>query len=140
MNSIEKEKAQDDLQQAMSAHGLVVRVKERLERKVAAVEDRLVFVEAHVEDSLRDISVQKRDLTKQKRKLDIDQVQLSNEKAVVALNVQQVAVKTKKMREERQGWRNDMLTLKRKRVKERKVCLVYFRHACTTFRFICVDS
>ena len=83
----------------MSAHGLVVKKKERLQRQVSAVEDKLVFVEAAVEESLRDISGQKRDLTKQMRQLDIDQVQLSNEKAVVALNVQQVALKTKKMRE-----------------------------------------
>ena len=64
----------------MSAHGLVVKKKDRLQRQVSAVEDKLVFVEAAVEESLRDISGQKRDLTKQMRQLDIDQVQLSNEK------------------------------------------------------------
>ena len=124
----------------MSAHGLVVKMKDRLQRQVSVVEDKLVFVEAAVEESLRHISGQKRDLTKQMRQLDIDQVQLSNDKAVVALNVQQVALKTKKMREERKSWRYDMLALERKRVKERKVCLVVMSHACATFRFICVDS
>ena len=124
----------------MSAHGLVVRMKDRLQRQVSAVEDKLVFVEAAVVESLRDITGQKRDLTKTIRQLDLDQLQLSNEKAVVALNVQQVALKTKKMREERKSWRDDMLALERKRVKERKVCLVVMSHACATFRFICVDS
>ena len=124
----------------MSAHGLVVKKKERLQRQVSAVEDKLVFVEAAVVESLRDITGQKRDLTKKIRQLDLDQLQLSNEKAVVALNVQQVALKTKKMREERKSWRYDMLALERKRVRERKVCLVLMCHACATFRFICVDS
>ena len=124
----------------MSAHGLVVKKKDRLQRQMSAVEDKLVFVEAAVVESLRDITGQKRDLTKKIRQLDLDQLQLSNEKAVVALNVQQVALKTKKMREERKSWRYDMLALERKRVKERKVCLVLFCHACATFRLICVDS
>ncbi len=49
VSSIEKEKAKVDLQEAMSAHGLVVRMKDRLQRQVSAVEDKLVFVEATVE-------------------------------------------------------------------------------------------
>jgi hypothetical protein len=69
------------------------------------------------------------------RQLDIDQVQLGDEKAVVALNVEQVAVNTKKMREERKSWRLDMLALERKRVKERKVCPVFF----VTLVLVCVS-
>jgi hypothetical protein len=65
-----------DLEQAVSAHGLAMRIKDRLERQVVAAVDERLRVEAQAKEKLLDVSVLKRDLTKKMRQLDIDRSNL----------------------------------------------------------------